>query len=78
MLYPSDRWLVDAEVAYTFDNVAQMNNRLTFILGAQNLLNTYPSENPVASRTGSPYPLTSPFGFNGGFYYFRGIWEFDI
>ena len=79
MIYGKDRWLFDAEVAYTFDNmVSGTKNKLTLLVGAQNLFNAYPSDNPVASSSGAAYPLTSPFGFNGGFYYFRGIWEFDI
>ena len=57
------RWLVDAEVSYTF------KSGLTLAAGAENLFNTYPTENPNASILGNKYPTSSPFGFNGGFYY---------
>ena len=42
-----------------------------FALGAQNLLDTYPTRNPFAGVAGAEYTLTSPFGFNGGSYYIR-------
>ncbi len=40
-------------------------------IGANNLLNTYPDENPGALGVGALYPESTPFGFNGGFYYLR-------
>ena len=56
-------------------------------LGANNLLNTYPTKEPAAYRQGlfntnssgyasSVYPSFSPFGFNGGYYYGRLTWTF--
>ena len=59
----SPRWLVDAEVSYTFQS------GLTLAAGAENLFNTYPTENPNATILGNKYPVSSPYGFNGGFYY---------
>ena len=59
----SERWLVDAEASYTF------KSGLTLAAGAENLFNTYPTENPNATILGNKYPSSSPFGFNGGFYY---------
>ena len=64
------KWLFDAEVAYTF------NERVTFVAGAQNLFDNYPTENPHAEILGAKYPRVSPYGFNGGFYYFKAIWKF--
>ena len=44
----------------------------TLAIGGQNVLNTYPDENPfAAANTGNRYGQFSPFGFNGGYYYFR-------
>ena len=57
------RWLVDAEASYTF------KSGLTLAVGAENLFNTYPTENPNATILGQKYPSSSPYGFNGGFYY---------
>ena len=65
-------WLVDAEAAYSF------NTDLTLTIGAQNLFDTYPDENPGArSGVGNRYSQFTPFGFNGGFYYARLTWTLD-
>ena len=47
-----------------------VGNAVTLSFGAQNLLNSYPEENPLAADgTGNLYRQFSPFGFNGGCYY---------
>ena len=42
-------------------------------IGANNLLDTYPARNEIgtAGSVGLLYPESSPFGFNGGYYYVR-------
>ena len=41
-------------------------------IGAQNILNTYPDENPNAATTiGNKYSQFSPFGFGGAFWYVK-------
>ena len=65
------RWFVDAEAAYSF------TDSLSVVAGAQNLFDQYPSKNPYATIVGAKYPESSPYGFNGGYYYFRAIWEFN-
>ena len=62
------RFIVDSEVAYNF------NDSLRLIVGAENLLDEYPSE-LEENVSGLVYAETSPFGFNGGFYYLRAIWD---
>jgi len=48
------------------------NGTLTLSFGAQNILNTYPHENPGAvDGVGNRYGQFGPFGFNGGYYYTR-------
>ena len=64
------RMLVDAEVGYT------LKPEIRLVAGAQNLFDTYPTENPHARSSGARYPDSSPYGFSGGFYYFRVIWDF--
>ncbi len=64
------RWLVDLEGSYTF------KSGLTIASGAQNLFDTYPTENPNAGTWGRKYPSSSPYGFNGGFYYLRAAYAF--
>ncbi|MBD8637087.1 TonB-dependent receptor [Stenotrophomonas sp. CFBP 13725] len=62
--------LVDADVGWNFDS------GLYFSVGAQNLFDRVPSKNPWAGVAGAEYPVHSPYGFNGGFYYARVGWKF--
>ncbi len=67
------RWLVDLEASYTF------KSGLTIASGAQNLFDTYPTEAQNAGlwrQFGRKYPSSSPYGFNGGFYYLRAAYAF--
>ena len=61
------KWIADLELSY------RITPQWSVAVGANNLLNTYPSPagifNP-ATGTGQ-YPGSSPFGFTGGFYYGR-------
>ena len=65
------KWVTDLEVTY------RMGRRLTVSVGANNLLDVYPTTNirSTAAFQGSdnagifPYNGISPFGFNGAFYY---------
>ena len=63
-LYPG-KPLVDVAVGFPFNDV-------TLSVGAQNIFNTYPDENPGSvSGVGNRYGQFGPFGFNGGYYYVR-------
>ena len=64
------RMLVDVEVNYT------IKDGIRLVVGAQNLFNTYPTENPHARSSGAKYPDSSPYGFSGGFYYSKVVWDF--
>lgn len=65
-------YLVDVEMAYTY------NDALSIMLGVQNVFDQYPEENPNARATvGNRYSQYSPFGFNGGFWYGRIVYQFD-
>ena len=63
--------IVDVEAAWP------VSDAVTFALGGQNVLNTYPDENPKATDPslgfwgGNLYPPSTPFGFSGGYYYGR-------
>ena len=67
------RWFLDAEAAYS------VNEALTVVVGAQNLLDKYPQKTTQGAQdgVGMLYPENSPYGFNGGFYYLRAIWDFN-
>ena len=64
------RALMDLEASYTF-----FDTGVTLAFGAQNLFDTYPTRNRGAGVFGEKYPVTSPYGFNGGFYYVRAGFE---
>ena len=64
------RLLADAEIGYAFDNGVQLT------AGAQNLFDTYPTNNPFSGNTGARYPDSSPYGFGGGFYYLKAAYTF--
>ena len=49
---------------------------LELSLGAENVLNNFPDENPFARNVGSKYPESAPMGFAGGFYYARARYSF--
>lgn len=55
--------LIDAQVSY------QVSESLNLTVGVDNLLDTYPQENPDAGGLGQLYSESSPFGFNGGTWY---------
>ena len=77
-LFPIDageRWLVDMELSYTLTNLPLMESA-TFAFGAENVFDQYPRRNPHAGIVGAKYPESSPYGFNGGFYYLRAGFEF--
>lgn len=60
------KYLVDAEVAYDF------NENVTITLGGQNIFDETPDDNPgAAGGVGNRYSQFSPFGFNGAYYYVR-------
>ena len=56
---------VDAELGFNF------TDSLSVTLGAQNLFDEFPDDNPWSDIVGAVYPVTSPMGFNGGFWYLR-------
>ncbi|KGM54437.1 TonB-dependent receptor [Lysobacter daejeonensis GH1-9] len=62
---------VDAEAGWKFAS------GLYFSIGAQNLFDKVPDENPWgAPVAGAKYPVHAPYGFNGGFYYGRVGYKF--
>jgi iron complex outermembrane receptor protein len=63
----SSTLLVDAEVSATF------NEMFTVTLGGENIFDEYPDDEQDGTLRflGVEDALTSPFGFNGGFYYLR-------
>ena len=67
--FPDSKFLMDFEVSY------DVGEQVTLLAGAQNAFDTYPQQNPAGVVAGLIYPESSPFSFNGGFYYLRARWE---
>ncbi|MCA9644114.1 MAG: TonB-dependent receptor, partial [Myxococcales bacterium] len=64
-------YLVDLEAGYKLP----MGMEIT--VGGQNVLDTYPEENPGArAGVGNRYSQFTPFGFNGAFWYLRMGFKF--
>ncbi len=55
--------LIDAEVA------AEVREGVELAIGANNIFDNYPDENPGQGGTGQLYPEAAPTGFNGGQWY---------
>ena len=73
----SSKITVDVEASYHIDD------RFTVSIGAQNLFDVYPDRLDFEKNTGIPnnnwggkYAETSPFGFNGGYYYVKAAYSF--
>lgn len=69
-IYPGEEVTLDLEAGYNF------TEKLSLAMGAENLLDNVPDENPWADILGARYPVTSPMGFNGALYYMRARYEF--
>jgi iron complex outermembrane receptor protein len=65
-----DEYIVDLELGY------DVTEQITVIAGAQNLFDEKGTRNPWAGVAGAEYAVISPFGFNGGFYYLRALYNF--
>ena len=69
--YPGD-YLTDIEGTF------RVANGVSVSIGGQNVFNNFPAINPGAyDGTGNLYPQTTPYGFNGGYYYMRLNYTWD-
>jgi iron complex outermembrane recepter protein len=64
---------IDAGAEITFDAELGVTiiEGIEISVGGQNIFNNFPDLNPFAGIVGAKYPVTSPMGINGGFYYAR-------
>lgn len=70
-IYEDSAFTLDLETGWKFDSGLFVN------VGAQNVFDKVPDDNPWgAAVAGAAYPVHSPYGFNGGFYYVRLGYEF--
>ena len=64
------------KVLYDLETSYLASSGIIITLGVQNLLNTYPDENPKSGNIGNQYGQFSPFGFNGAFWYSKFGYSF--
>jgi iron complex outermembrane receptor protein len=69
-IYEGSAFTLDADVGWKFAS------GLYFNIGAQNITDEVPDENPWGFIAGARYPVHTPYGFNGGFYYARVGFDF--
>ena len=70
--FPGAATLFDFEAAY------DVSDSVSVLAGLQNAFDAYPDINPTGQNgevAGLIYPESSPFGFNGGYYYMRVTWN---
>ncbi len=65
-----------AKVLFDLESSYMASAGLIITIGVQNLLNTYPDENPKSGNIGNQYGQFSPFGFNGAFWYAKFGYSF--
>lgn len=70
-IYEGSAFTVDLETGWEFDSGLYVR------VGAQNLFDEVPDENPWGALVaGAQYPVHTPYGFTGGFYYARIGYKF--
>lgn len=70
MMEAEARTLVDFEAAYSF------TDSFAVAFGAENLFDNEPTRHKYQGYYGNRYPESTPFDFNGGFYYARATLNF--
>jgi len=66
----SDQITFDAEVGYN------VNEQFELVVGANNIFDSDPDDNPSAEVFGARFPVTAPGGFNGGSWYVKAVVNF--
>lgn len=61
--------IVDVELSYP------VTENMRFILGSNNLLNTYPTKITTRESQGMPFPRRTPIGYHGGMVYFKAVYK---
>jgi iron complex outermembrane receptor protein len=80
---PGTEIVADSEVTVDVEVTYHVMEDLKVSIGAQNIFDEYPSELDFEQQSGAAnnswggkYYETSPFGFNGGFYYVKATYTF--
>lgn len=71
-----DKEVVDPATLIDLEFTYPVSDKLRLVLGANNLLNTYPTEIETRKSQGMPYPRRTPIGYHGGMGYFKAMFQF--
>jgi iron complex outermembrane receptor protein len=67
---------VDAAATVDLEGRYNFNEDWTFVVGANNAFNKFPNEVATRQSQGLPYSRRTPFGYDGGFWYFKAVFDF--
>ncbi len=62
---------LDSQIVVDLEGAYALSDQIELVVGAQNLFDSTPTEAFTANAFGNTYPVASPAGFSGGFYYVR-------
>jgi len=71
-----DKEVVDPAMLLDLEFTYPVSDKLRLVLGANNILNTYPTEIETRLSQGMPYPRRTPIGYHGGMGYFKAAFKF--
>jgi len=71
-----DKEVVDPATLLDMELTYPVSDNLRLVLGANNILNTYPTEIATRASQGMPYPRRTPIGYHGGMGYFKAMFQF--
>jgi len=71
-----DKEVVDPAMLLDLEFTYPVSDNLRLVLGANNILNTYPTEIETRKSQGMPYPRRTPIGYHGGMGYFKAAFKF--
>ncbi len=67
---------IDAAATFDLEGRYTVNDSLTLVLGANNAFDKYPNEVSTRQSQGLPYSRRTPFGYDGGMWYLKGVYDF--
>lgn len=62
---------LDSQITVDLEGAYFLTDTIELVVGAQNAFDSTPTEAFTANAFGNTYPVASPAGFSGGFYYVR-------
>ena len=67
---------LDSQITFDLEAGYQVTDDIEISVGAQNAFDSLPTKAFTADAFGNTYPVASPAGFSGGYYYARATFDF--